>query len=67
MGSIERGKRNLSLLVMTVIADALSVSLVNRLAGQVLRVWHRRMCIGLPNRLGEIVTRGPLQFAPSPR
>jgi hypothetical protein len=29
-----------------------------------LRVWHRWMCIGLPNRPGEIVTRGPLQFAP---
>jgi hypothetical protein len=29
-----------------------------------LRVWHRRMCIGFPNRPGEIVTRGPLQFAP---
>lgn len=28
------------------------------------RVWHRRMCIGSPNRPGEIVTRGPLQFAP---
>lgn len=26
-----------------------------------LRVWHRWMCAGLPNRTGEIVPRGPLQ------
>jgi hypothetical protein len=26
------------------------------------RVWHRWMCTGLPNRIGEIVTRGPLQL-----
>ena len=30
----------------------------------VLRVWHRWMRIGLSNRSGEIVTRGPLQFVP---
>jgi hypothetical protein len=27
------------------------------------RVWHRRMCIGLPNRPGGFDTRGPLHFA----
>src|SRR5581483_5598790 len=27
-----------------------------------LRVWHRWMCAGLPNRTGEIVARGPLQI-----
>ena len=29
---------------------------------QILRVWHRWMCAGLPNRTGEIVARGPLQI-----